>query len=76
MQSNGSERKELLSSNISLKVLFLSGVKFSSISQGRSVGAEPKWPSGIQHCPLHTDGHWFEPQPKPPPMIVDMSASM
>ena len=31
--------------------------------------------SGIQRCARRTDGHGFEPRPKPPPMLVDMSAS-
>ena len=36
------------------------------------VHAQPKWPSGVQHCARYTDGWGFEPQPKPPPMLMDM----
>ena len=40
------------------------------------LSAEPEWPSGIQRCTHRTNGHGFEPWPKPSPVLVDMPASM
>ena len=37
--------------------------------------AEPEWPIGIERCARRTDDRWFEPWPKPPPMLVDTSTS-